>query len=101
MGKLEGKIAVITGSSSGIGLATAKEFVREGAYVSITAGRQDELDLAVTAIGRNVTAVRGDVANLVDLEQLYELIAIEKGRVDRPGLHTLVHLRGWITNASD
>jgi NAD(P)-dependent dehydrogenase (short-subunit alcohol dehydrogenase family) len=82
MGKLEGKIAVITGGSSGIGLATAKEFVREGAYVFITARRQNELGLAVTTIGHNVTAVRGDVANLADLDQLYEHIAIEKGRVD-------------------
>jgi NAD(P)-dependent dehydrogenase (short-subunit alcohol dehydrogenase family) len=67
MDKLDGKIVVITGGSSGIGLATAKEFVREGAYVFITARNQQELDFAVAAIGKNVTAVLGDVANLADL----------------------------------
>jgi NAD(P)-dependent dehydrogenase (short-subunit alcohol dehydrogenase family) len=82
MDKLDGKIAVITGGSSGIGLATAKEFVREGAYVFITARKQQELDLAVAAIGKNVTAVQGDVANLADLDRLYERVVIEKGRVD-------------------
>ena len=82
MDKLDGKIAVITGGSSGIGLATAKEFVREGAYVFITARNQQELDLAVAEIGKNVTAVQGDVANLADLDRLYERVVIEKGRVD-------------------
>jgi NAD(P)-dependent dehydrogenase (short-subunit alcohol dehydrogenase family) len=82
MDKLDGKIAVITGGSSGIGLATAKEFVREGAYVFITARNRQELDFAVAAIGKNVTAVQGDVANLADLDQLYERVAIEKGCVD-------------------
>ena len=82
MDKLHGKIAVITGGSSGIGLATAKEFVREGAYVFITARNQQELDLAVVAIGNNVTAVQGDVANLADLDRLYERVVIEKGHVD-------------------
>jgi NAD(P)-dependent dehydrogenase (short-subunit alcohol dehydrogenase family) len=67
MGSLEGKIAVITGGSSGIGLATAKRFVKEGAYVFITGRRQAELDRAVSLIGNNVTAVQGDVSKLDDL----------------------------------
>jgi len=70
--KLDGKIAVITGGSEGIGLATAKRFVAEGAYVFITGRRQPELDAAVTEIGFNVTGVQGDVANLANLERLYE-----------------------------
>jgi NAD(P)-dependent dehydrogenase (short-subunit alcohol dehydrogenase family) len=78
MDRLDGKTAVITGGSSGIGLATAKEFVREGAYVFITARNQQELDLAVAEIGKNVTAVQGDVANLADLDRLYERVVIEK-----------------------
>jgi NAD(P)-dependent dehydrogenase (short-subunit alcohol dehydrogenase family) len=82
MGKLEGKIAVITGGSSGIGLATARQFVAEGAYVFITGRRQSELDAAVTEIGKNVTAVQGDVSNLADLDRLYEKVKREKGRVD-------------------
>ena len=82
MDKLDGKIAVITGGSSGIGLATAKEFVREGAYVFITARNQRGLDFAVAAIGKHVTAVQGDVANRADLDRLYERVVIEKGRVD-------------------
>jgi NAD(P)-dependent dehydrogenase (short-subunit alcohol dehydrogenase family) len=82
MGKLQGKVAVITGGSSGIGLATAKRFVAEGAYVFITGRRQSELDLAKTAIGANVTAVAGDVANLADLDRLYRTVAEQKGQVD-------------------
>ena len=70
--KLEGKIAVITGGSSGIGFATAKLFVEEGAYVFITGRRQKELDEAVKAIGGNVTGVQGDVAKLADVDRLYE-----------------------------
>ena len=81
MGKLENKVAVITGGSTGIGLATAKLFVREGAYVFITGRRQKELDEAVKAIGRNVTAVQGDVAKLADLDRLYETVRV-KGRID-------------------
>ena len=70
MGTLEGKIAVITGGNSGIGLATAKRFVKEGAYVFITGRRQAELDQAVSLIGKNVTAVQGDVSKLDDLDHL-------------------------------
>ncbi|SOE95202.1 NAD(P)-dependent dehydrogenase, short-chain alcohol dehydrogenase family [Burkholderia sp. D7] len=81
MGKLQGKVAVITGGSTGIGLASAQLFVNEGAYVFITGRRQKELDEAVKTIGRNVTGVQGDVANLADLDRLYETVA-KKGRVD-------------------
>ncbi|MFD7498396.1 glucose 1-dehydrogenase [Streptomyces sp. NPDC059832] len=81
MGKLQGKIAVITGGTTGIGLATAKLFVREGAYVFITGRRQKELDEGVQAIGGNVTGVQGDVAELADLDRLYETVKA-KGRID-------------------
>jgi len=67
---LEGKVAVITGGNSGIGFATAKRFVAEGAYVFITGRRQSELNEAVSDIGKNVTAVHGDVSNLADLDRL-------------------------------
>ena len=79
--KLQGKVAVITGGTSGIGLAAAKLFVREGAYVFITGRRQKELDAAVNAIGGNVTGVQGDVARLADLDALYEAIKA-KGKLD-------------------
>src|ERR1700685_980370 len=79
--KLEGKVAVITGGTTGIGLATAKLFVKEGAYVFIMGRRQKELDEAVKAIGSNVTGVQGDIANLTDLDRLYEAVAA-KGRID-------------------
>jgi len=82
MSKLEGKVAVITGGNSGIGLATAERFVKEGAYVFITGRRQPELDAAVKKIGKNVTAVQGDVSNLADLDKLYSVVKKEKGRVD-------------------
>jgi len=82
MGKLDGKVAVITGGTSGIGLATAQQFVAEGAYVFITGRRQSELDAAVQLIGKNVTGVQGDVANLADLDRLYATVKEEKGRVD-------------------
>jgi NAD(P)-dependent dehydrogenase (short-subunit alcohol dehydrogenase family) len=81
MGKLEGKVAVITGGTTGIGLATAQLFVKEGAHVFITGRRQKELDEAVETIGHNVTGVQGDVANLADLDRLYEIVA-KNGRVD-------------------
>jgi NAD(P)-dependent dehydrogenase (short-subunit alcohol dehydrogenase family) len=82
MSKLNGKVAVITGGSSGIGLASAKLFVEEGAHVYITGRRQAELDKAVAAIGRNVTAVQGDAASLEDLDRLYRLVRETHGRVD-------------------
>ncbi|HVK13488.1 MAG TPA: glucose 1-dehydrogenase [Gemmataceae bacterium] len=81
-GKLEGKVAVITGGNSGMGLATAKLFVKEGAYVYITGRRQAELDAAMKEIKSNVTAVRGDVANLADLDRLYATVREKHGRVD-------------------
>jgi len=80
--KLEGKTAVITGGTEGIGLATGKLFVKEGAYVFITGRRQKELDEAVKAIGANVSGVQGDVAELADLDRLYETVANVKGRID-------------------
>jgi NAD(P)-dependent dehydrogenase (short-subunit alcohol dehydrogenase family) len=82
MGKLEGKVAVITGGSSGIGLATAQRFMAEGAHVFITGRRQSELDAAVKQIGENVTGVQGDVANFADLDRLYATVKREKGRID-------------------
>ena len=82
MDKLEGKIALITGGNSGIGLATAKQFVNEGAYVFITGRRDPELVAAVKEIGRNVTGVQGDVSNLGDLDRLFAQIKQEKGRLD-------------------
>jgi len=81
MGKLEGKIALVTGGNSGIGLASAKRFVDEGAYVFITGRRDRELAAAVKEIGRNVTGVHGDVANLGDLDRLFAQIKREKGRL--------------------
>jgi NAD(P)-dependent dehydrogenase (short-subunit alcohol dehydrogenase family) len=82
MGKLEGKVAVITGGSSGMALASAKRFVEEGAYVFITGRRQEALDEAVKLIGRNVTGVRGDASNLDDLDRLFDTVKREKGRID-------------------
>lgn len=82
MGKLEGKVAVVTGATSGMALASAKRFVEEGAYVFITGRRQDALDDAVKAIGRNVTGVRGDAANLDDLDRLFETVKREKSGID-------------------
>jgi NAD(P)-dependent dehydrogenase (short-subunit alcohol dehydrogenase family) len=84
MKKLEGKVAVITGGSSGIGLATAQRFVsEEGAYVFITGRRQSELDAAVRQIGKNnVTGVQGDVSNLTDLDRLYATVKEQKGHID-------------------
>jgi NAD(P)-dependent dehydrogenase (short-subunit alcohol dehydrogenase family) len=82
MSKLEGKIALITGGNSGIGLATAKAFVNEGAFVFITGRRDAELAAAVKDIGRNVSGVRGDVSNLDDLDRLFAQIKREKGKLD-------------------
>jgi len=82
MAKLEGKTALITGGNSGIGLATAKRFVNEGAYVFITGRRDPELAAAVKEIGRNVTGVLGDVSNLGDLDRLFAQIKREKGKLD-------------------
>jgi NAD(P)-dependent dehydrogenase (short-subunit alcohol dehydrogenase family) len=78
MHRLEGKIALITGGTSGIGLATAKQFMNEGAYVFITGRREPELAAAVKKIGRNVSAVQGDVSNLADLDRLFGQIRKEK-----------------------
>jgi NAD(P)-dependent dehydrogenase (short-subunit alcohol dehydrogenase family) len=80
--KLEGKIAVITGGNSGIGLATAKRFVSHGAYVFITGRRQNELDTAISEIGKNVMGIQGDVSNLADLDRLYNTVKDEKGHLD-------------------
>src|SRR5580698_10840726 len=82
MGKLDGKIALITGGNSGIGLATAKRFVKEGAYVFITGRAQAKLDEAVKQVGSNVTGVQGDVGNLADLDRLFDQIKREKGKLD-------------------
>jgi len=82
MGKLDGKIAVVTGGNSGLGLATAERFVAEGAHVFITGRRQRELDAAVQQIGTNVTGVQGDVANLADLDRLYATVQQQQGRLD-------------------
>ena len=82
MNKLEGKTALITGGTSGIGLATAKAFVNEGAYTFITGRREAELAAAVKEIGRNVTGIQGDVSNLGNLDRLFAQIKREKGRLD-------------------
>src|SRR6266566_1557631 len=82
MAKLDGKIALITGGTSGIGLATAKQFVNEGAYVYITGRRAQELAAAVKEIDRNVTGVQGDMSNLADLDRLFAQVEREKGRLD-------------------
>ena len=82
MKTLEGKVAVITGGTSGIGLATAQQFVSEGAYVFINGRRQSELDAAVKKIGKNISGVQGDVSNLADLDRLYAMAKEQKGRID-------------------
>ena len=80
--RLDGKVAVITGSTSGIGLATAKRFVAEGAFVFINGRRQQTLDAAVEEIGRNVRGIQGDVASLADLDRLFDVVGSVKGRID-------------------
>ena len=80
--RLEGKVGLITGGNSGIGLATAKQFVNEGAYVYISGRRDTELTAAVKEIGKNVTGIQGDVSNLGDLDRLFAQIKKEKGRLD-------------------
>lgn len=101
-GKLAGKVAVITGGNSGMGLATAKLFVKEGAKVVITGRRQKELDAAVKEIGATATGVQGDVANLADLDRLYQVVKEKHGKVDivfaNAGAGELVPL-GQITEA--
>src|ERR1700728_916609 len=82
MGKRQGKSALVTGGTSGIGLATAKRFVSEGAYVFITGRREAELAAAIKEVGNDVTAIRGDVSNLGDLDRLFAQIKQEKGRLD-------------------
>jgi NAD(P)-dependent dehydrogenase (short-subunit alcohol dehydrogenase family) len=103
MGRLEGKIAVVTGANSGIGLASAKRFVAEGAHVYITGRRQEELDNAVQALGAGVTAVQGDVSSLDDLDRLFSKVGSDHGRVDilfaNAGLGALEPL-GKITESS-
>src|SRR3984957_19327627 len=103
MDRLKGKVAVVTGASSGIGRATAKLFAAEGAFVFITGRRQDELDAAVAEIGANTVGVRGDIANLADLDRLFQRIKTEKGRIDilfaNAGVGELLPL-GAITEAS-
>src|ERR1700719_4523937 len=101
--KLEGKVALVTGGNSGIGLASAKRFVAEGAHVYITGRRQEELDKAVQTIGAGVTAVQGDVSNLDDLDRLFSKVRSDHGHVDvlmaNAGLGALEPL-GKITEAS-
>ena len=82
MGKLEGKVAVITAATSGMALATAKLFVQEGAYVFITGRRKEKLEEAVVTIGGNVTGVQGDASNLDDLDRLYETVRKKQGNID-------------------
>ena len=103
MDRLNDKVAVVTGGSSGIGLATAKLFAAEGAFVFITGRRQDELDSAAAEIGRSAIGIRGDIADPADLDRLFARIKTDKGRIDvlfaNAGLGDLLPL-GAITEAS-
>jgi len=105
MGKLEGKVAVITGGTSGIGLATAKRFVAEGAHVFVTGRRQNELDAAVKQIGKNVSSVQGDVSNLSDLDRLNAKAKQQQGRIDilfaNAGLGEFVPLAACVGDRSE
>ncbi|WP_342549910.1 SDR family oxidoreductase [Paenibacillus sp. FSL P2-0089] len=102
MGRFDGKVAVVTGGTSGIGLAAAEQFVRDGAYVFITGRRQRELDEAVQQIGQNVTGVQGDISKLEDLDTLFDTVKREKGHLDilfaNAGLGSFLPL-GEITEA--
>ena len=102
--KLEGKVAVITGGNSGIGLATARRYVAEGAHVFITGRRQAELDEAVRQIGKHVTGVPGDVSNLADLDRLFATVKRQHSRLDvlfaNAGFLALAPLGSIILNAS-
>ena len=80
--KLDGKIALITGGTSGLGLATAKRFIAEGAFVFVTGRRQAELDAAVNELGENSAGIRGDISKMQDLDHLFSLIKEKKGRLD-------------------
>lgn len=82
MKKLDGKVALVTGGTSGIGLATAKSFIAEGDYVFITGRRQPELEAAVGAIGENITGIQSDVSNMADLDHLFAEIKQKQGRLD-------------------
>lgn len=82
MGKLDGKVAVVTGGNGGIGFAAAKQFAADGAYVFITGRRKEELERAAKDIGQNVTTVQGDVSNLADIDRLYAVVRETKGHVD-------------------
>jgi len=102
MGRFEGKVVVVTGGNSGIGLVTAQQFVSEGAHVFITGRRQSELDAAVQLIGERVTGVQGDISNLQDLDRLFDTVKQEKGHLDilfaNAGIGSILPL-GQITEA--
>jgi NAD(P)-dependent dehydrogenase (short-subunit alcohol dehydrogenase family) len=82
MGRLDGKVAIVTGANSGIGLASARRFAQEGARVFMTGRRQAELDSAVAEVGHDARGVQGDVANMADLDRLYETVRADAGRID-------------------